>query len=772
MSAQPFDVRPVAMGSVAWGSMWIATADNRDWWAIAFGVVAMVLVIAAFRASRLMIAVGCLAAACLVVGSMRVEALARDPVAELASSHAVAEVEMRLSGAPRQYEATGIRPARWMSTVTVLAIDARGERWRSGVPVVLTVSGDAVGTWSRLPWGTVVTSTVTLAPAEQGSGLAAQVRARGSPRVLAYPQGGDAAVHEVRSGLKAAAATLAAEPRGLVPALVVGDTSGMPRDLTEQFKTTGLTHLTAVSGANLVLLLAFIRMVLVGVGVRGRALMVCLAGGVAAFVALCLGEPSVVRAAGMGLVGLVALGQSGRGKQGLRYLAVAVLLVVVIDPWMSRSIGFTLSVAASAGLLVWAGRWADTLARWMPRWLAEAVSVPIAAQLATQPVVSWLSGSISVVGIVANAVAGPLVGPATVLGFMAAGLSVVFMPAASLCAWLAGWCAQGLCWIARLGDALPGASVSWPTSPWALVVLSVGCLALAGVLPALFARPWPTLAAALALVVLLLRAPTPAGWPPSAWSMVACDVGQGDAFLFRAGPRQAMAVDTGPDPRALARCLDQVGVVEVPVVVLTHLHADHAAGITALTRRGVQSVVTSAVRTPTFGDNLVATLEAAGAERFIAREGTTVTVGDVRVDVIAAPELTLELTPAEGESSSENDASLLLRITVGGFSVLAAGDVEETGQQERLRWQREIDTDVLVVPHHGSSRQWPPFLAASTPEIAVISVGAKNDYGHPTKKTLGVVSAITPNVMRTDLHGSIAVSKTEQGWQVTTQRRP
>lgn len=252
--------------------------------------------------------------------------------------------------------------------------------------------------------------------------------------------------------------------------------------------------------------------------------------------------------------------------------------------------------------------------------------------------------------------------------------------------------------------------------------------------------------------------------------MVSCDVGQGDATVVRAGPGEAVLVDAGPDARLLTRCLDQLGVRRVPLVVVTHLHADHVTGLAALERRGVATVLTSPARTPASGDTLVRGLVAAGATRATAEAGASWTAGAVRVDILAVPVLDGVGAPDEGESSGENDGSLLLRVTVDGVSLLIAGDAEDSGQERLLRLQPLLDVDVLLVPHHGSSRQSAAFLAATTPQIALVSVGEGNDYGHPTAKTLRLVRALTPTILRTDQHGSIALARSTAGWSVTTQR--
>ena len=195
--------------------------------------------------------------------------------------------------------------------------------------------------------------------------------------------------------------------------------------------------------------------------------------GVITFVGLCRTEPSVLRAAAMGLVALAALG-SGARRAGLRNLSVAAVILLRLDPFLSRSVGFVLSVLASAGIIWWARRWAMIMNRWLPMIVAESVAVPLAAHLATLPVVAAISGKVSASGLLANALAAAFVGPATVLGFAAAGASMISSQLAAVFGFGAAWSAQVIIWVAHAGARLPGSSWRWPVSPAALVWLTRG----------------------------------------------------------------------------------------------------------------------------------------------------------------------------------------------------------------------------------------------------------------------------------------------------------
>ena len=267
----------------------------------------------------------------------------------------------------------------------------------------LVIIGAAeVERWSQLPVGSRLTVLARLQPPDRGSELAAVVAVRGRPTHVASPSAPLRLVEKVRQGLRASVEHRGVEARGLVPALVLGDTSALTPELTKDFETTGLSHLTAVSGANLTLLLAFLLFAARWLGVRGRWLRLVGLLGVVAFVGLCRTEPSVLRAAAMGLVALAALGSGGR-RAGLRNLALAMIVLLLVDPYLSRSVGFALSVLASGGIIWWARSWASLLCRWLPRLIAEALTVPLAAQLSTLPVVAAISGQVSVAGLMANA---------------------------------------------------------------------------------------------------------------------------------------------------------------------------------------------------------------------------------------------------------------------------------------------------------------------------------------------------------------------------------
>ncbi|MFT3875321.1 MAG: ComEC/Rec2 family competence protein [Propioniciclava sp.] len=446
------DLRPVLLGATAWLSMGLAMTGDPRLLVLAGAVAGSVALVGWRQGSWLLVSLALVAGVCVVIGGVRSVTVRSGPLAELADARATATAELRVGGNGRLWPEKGHRSGLWVGSAVLLSVDARGGSWASCAPVQVIATGEPSVAWASVPQGAVVRATVRIAWPDPGGAAFVDLRAREPPVRIGDPDPVSGAVGALRHGLVEASAGLTPDARALIPALVVGDTQGVPDELREAFQLSGLTHLMAVSGANLVLILGFLRAAAVTAGVRGRWLTGVLVGGVAGFVLLCLGEPSVVRAAAMGLVGLAAVGHAGRGRHGMRFLGVAVLAVVLIEPPMALSLGFALSVVATFGLLCWAGAWTDRLARWMPRWCAEALAVPLAAQIATQPIVVALSGQVSVVSVLANLIAGPLVGPATVLGLVATLVAPVSVPLAGLVAWPAAGVPRGS----------PGSAISAP----------------------------------------------------------------------------------------------------------------------------------------------------------------------------------------------------------------------------------------------------------------------------------------------------------------------
>ncbi|WP_432479653.1 ComEC/Rec2 family competence protein [Nocardioides sp. GXQ0305] len=679
-----------------------------------------------------------LAAATLVLAAVAASALLRQsqldraPVAVLADERAQVAAEGVVVGDPRAthgfQEGVAVR-------VSLREVTGRGTTHRLRAPVL--VFGDPA--WSDVRLGSRVRLDGRLAPAE-GSHEAAVLAATSAPVLVEGPDAWWRGAEAVRASLRASVAHRPDDQRALVPALVVGDDSSLDPRLAEDFRATGLTHLLAVSGTNLTLVVGFLLVLGRWCGVRGRGHYVVGAVGIVGFVLLARTEPSVVRAAAMGAVALVGMGVDGR-RRGPRALGVAVVVLLLLDPGLATTVGFALSAVATAGILMVAPGLRDALARWLPRWVAEAVAVPLAAQLACTPLVAAISGQVSLVAVAANLAAAPAVGPATVLG-LAGGLGgLLAEPVGRVPGTGAAWSAAWLVEVAERGAALPVPSVGWGTGPVALGLLTILVVGLTLALPPLLRRPATGLGCGcLVAVLVLVRLPV-AGWPPDGWVLVACDVGQGDALALRTGPGSAVVVDAGPDPALVDRCLDRLGVEQVPLLVLTHQHADHVDGLAGVEEgREVGQVETD-------GD---------------APYAATRVVGEATVQVLWPP-------PGH-EPDNPNDESVVLLVEVDGVTMLLTGDIEPPSQLAVARTWPGLTVDVVKVPHHGSRFQDSGWLLGLGARLAIVSSGADNDYGHPAPETLAALEGGGLEVHRTDLEGDVAVVVEDGGIAVATTR--
>ncbi|HEV3000952.1 MAG TPA: DNA internalization-related competence protein ComEC/Rec2, partial [Solirubrobacteraceae bacterium] len=761
----PADLRLVVPAVATWFAAALATASPR---LAAAALTAAALVTAAAlrrlaperRRTAVAAATLVCAAAAVAATTARAATTSAGPLASLARREAVVTVDLAVTDDPRVVTGRVVGAQR---VADLAVVPARAERLALGSRAValrapLTVLARPDQWRDRLP-GEHLRVTGRLRPPRPGD-TAPTLDPHGPPTRLRPASVLGRVAGRLRAGLHRAAEPLPPAARGLLPGLVVGDTSRLDPAVREDFRRTGLTHVVAVSGQNIAILLTVALLLARRAGAGPRAATVAGAAVLGFYVLVARPSPSVLRAAVMGGLALVGT-VTGRERAALRLLAAAVLFLLLADPGLATSIGFALSAAATAGLLVLAPPWRRRLATRLPGWLADAVAPPLAAQVACAPLLAAAFGRVSLAALPANVLAAPAVAPATVLGFVAAGLAPVALPAARVAALLAGVPTAWLVTVARHGATVPAATVGVPTglAGAALTVALLGAAAYA-----LRRRAAVTAtAAATALLAAVLVAQLPPGWPPPGWRVLVCDVGQGDAIVVRTNAA-AVLVDAGPDPLAADRCLRDAGVRRLAAVVLTHFHADHVEGLPgALRGRRAGALVVSPLAEPAEERDRVARWAARLPTRTAAL-GERWAVGDTAFEVLG-PEAAFR-----GTASDPNNSSLVLRVTAPGLTALLTGDIEEPAQLAVLARGAPGHADVLKVPHHGSARQTADFLDATGAAAAVVSAGRGNPYGHPAPSTLDALALRGMRAFRTDRDGDVAVTTGARGVRVTGRR--
>ncbi|SDQ08868.1 ComEC/Rec2 family competence protein [Microbacterium sp. cf332] len=648
----------------------------------------------------------------------------------------------------------------WRFDALATRIRVGADEVETRVPVVIRTAERSAG----LDLGASVSMQGTAFVADAADRAVIVVNAARPPDVLDEASGPFAVASALRAALLDQAASLPQPGAGLIAGLAVGDTSAVTTGLDEQMKTASLSHLTAVSGANcaLVVGIAFAGAALLGLprGWRVAAAVTTLAG----FVVLVSPEPSVVRAAAMAAIAMLAA-LLGRAGAGVAVLTNAVILCLIADPWLAASMGFALSAAATGALLVLAGPVTESLARFVPRPLALAIAVPVAAQLACTPLLVMIDPRLPVYAVIANAVTAPAAPLATVAGLLACLSAPVPVLASGFAAiaWLP--CA----WIAAAAEvfaAAPGASVPWLSDAPGVLLAAALCAAVVAVLlpgvPRVVRRTGimiVALAFGAAAGIAIVAGPLEQARTPGDWAVALCDVGQGDAVLIRSAGRIAL-IDVGPDPQALGACLARFDIARVDLLVLTHFDLDHIGGADAVADR-----VALVLHGPVGGasdEALLTRLSERGADVLPAVAGMSGTLGEASWSVLW-PSATVHGFPPG------NDASVVLEVSGRGMpSTLLLGDLSETAQ--RVAGGRVAGGyDVVKVAHHGSADQSPALYRRVMPRIALIGVG-ENDYGHPRAETLTLLGALGAEIVRTDMTGSATISMTSEGIRVWRER--
>ncbi|MDO8847826.1 MAG: DNA internalization-related competence protein ComEC/Rec2 [Coriobacteriia bacterium] len=561
----------------------------------------------------------------------------------------------------------------------------------------------------------------------------------------------------------------------LAEGIVLGDRRRLiGTDTEEDFRVLGLTHLVAVSGSHLAAACAAVAFLGTMLRVPRRPLVAATMLAGAAY-AVVTGLPySALRSLLMLAVG--GAGQMiGRRGDGIASLAVAVIVVLALEPWAVFDLGFQLSALAVCGLLVFgslAQAWATSGFTGWRRVVGDALSLTLVAQFTTIPVVASAFGMVSLMAPVANVVVGPLVSVAMLVGLVGAVLGTVSPAAGTLGASGAASILGATAWIAGGMAQVPGAAVALGGGVLVGVGTCAGAVGLWAWWPLPRGRHSGTrfIAAAVCASVCVALGPAPA----QRCTITVLDVGQGDAILVEDSGR-TMLVDTGPDALSLRRALARCGIRRIDVLVLTHAHGDHTGGAPGLV--GVADVGWIGVPGPATGEEAAS----AGSVRD-PMPGSTSWKGPaspVRSLVagddwrLGGTSVSVQWPTADAPSDLDaNDTSVVLQLTNGSFDMVLTGDAEQLVQEELIASGAAREVEVLKVPHHGSTNGLTSEgLEAWSPRDAIISVGRGNDFGHPCPETITLLESAGVRILRTDTSGDVTVTVRRSGYRTRVSRR-
>jgi competence protein ComEC len=575
------------------------------------------------------------------------------------------------------------------------------------------------------------------------------LRARGF-RIVGSRGGVGGVADRLRRALVRGLDGLTGERRAVLAGIVLGEDEGLSEGLRDDFRTSGLYHLLAVSGQNVALIAGGVILLgwLLRVPRLGIELMILVAIG--GYVLAVGWQPSVVRAGVAGALASIAW-LAARERDPWWLLLAGAVVLLAWNPYSLLEPGFQLSFAAVTAIF--------TAAPWLlrrlegypvPTWLAGCVALSTACGLATAPIL-WLHfGAVPLYSVLANALAVPVTGLLLELALVAGLLAHVAPSAAFALAWIDGWLAAYLVACARAVARLPFAQLTSGRVALALVGVAVFVWVVHRLRAPRALRALVLLGvASSALVAWTSRAGPELPPPPDGLRVTFLDVGQGDGTLVEA-PGVRLLVDQGPPEARIADQLHRLGVKSLTALVLTHPQRDHVGGAAEVLRKLRVGFVLDP-RLSTTGPEEGAAMDEASRRRVrvvAARAGHAFRLGPLRVAVLWP-----DGPGFPGEDP--NQRAIVLVVTYGRVDVLLTADAESDVTLP-LNPPR---VEVMKVAHHGSSDDGlEELLDRTQPEVAVISVGLGNDYGHPTPSTLHALEHEPGlRLYRTDLDGRVVI---------------
>lgn len=555
---------------------------------------------------------------------------------------------------------------------------------------------------------------------------------------------------------------------GLLLGILIGDTEKISDSLQEDFRLTGLTHILAVSGLNVGMLVVILLFVLRFFRLKPTAQFVIVISVVTFYALVTELEPSVLRASVMAALAMGAW-LFGRKNDLIAAISAAAILLLLVDPFLIYNPSFQLSFAATLAILFLQPLISQKLKVLGPR-LKELVAVTLAAQLGVLPILVYFFNQLSVISILANVLVVPVTFLLLILGIVALVISFISQVLAGIVYFVAEILLDYMILTAHFLARFPAAAF-YLTKPSFWAVLGYYLL-LAGAFFMLkkFKKGFKLSTLVIfALACLLVASCMQAreGLAPDKLTVTFFDVGQGDMALIRSPEGKNILIDGSESGNVAVGDLNRSGVGKIDLLILSHPHYDHVGGLAnVLESFPVGTVLDAGFPHPSFSyRSFLKKIDEKDISYKLARSPQSLELGKLKIAVFYPDKL------MEGTDSDANNNSVVTKITYQDFSVLLVGDVEKEAEDKLLALQENLKADVLKMPHHGSQNGAElAFLKQVSPRVAIISVGAGNPFGHPAKTTLERLESLGTKIYRTDEDGTITVESDGKEFEVETER--
>jgi competence protein ComEC len=632
-------------------------------------------------------------------------------------------------------------------------------------------------------------------------------------KVLEQPNPLDTVFNNLRLKFQENIGAVGIDGAEMIPAIAVGDDRLMEEEVDDASKVTGLTHILVVSGGHFVLIISILGILLGMLYLPRWTKVLFQIGAIFLLIQLVHNQDSIMRAATVCVIGITSVFFQ-RKSQSIAALSITVIGLVILFPNLAKSLGFLMSCTAMASIVILGPIISKKLENRIGKFCAELISIPLAAIVGVQPLLLLMNDFVPGYSLPANILVVPFVELVTVLGLLSCIFAFVPLIGSALAFITAipnffiyriimifyklpfaklpfiGGIIGSLFWIVlivvvvllvkfganKFGISKPGASKPGTGKPGANTTgankfskrdNSRILLTANRFLEQVKEAPKKSkVVLIISLSVTLVLATIYLGNffinPPikinQNWLTAECDVGQGDMQVINLGNNDAVVIDTGVEDKDSKKCIQELGVKKIELLILTHFHNDHIGGL-----KGVVDLVTPSkvwvandVDEEEQSQSVFKLLDSRGIEYEHAVEMSSTTIGAIgnvlKLTVLTALELT-------GDSTA-NDSSIGVYIDYRNTKMVFTGDLELLGQGEMLQNAEQLqihNIDILKVAHHGSKTQNDELLQLLKPRVAMIGVGKKNSYGHPNKTTLGKLTGLGATIVRTDENGLCGV---------------